>query len=325
MLSEQDGWLSNLEIVHGEQGLKDVAAHPDANTVLCAISGSAGLGPTLEALRHGKQIALATKEALVMAGQIIMQEARRQKIEILPVDSEHNAIHQCLRGERPSAIRRIILTASGGPFRNTPIEVFNDITPELALQHPVWQMGRKITIDSATMMNKGLEIIEAHWLFGVSPDTIEVLIHPQSTIHSLVEMIDGSVMAQLGIADMRMAIQYVLTYPTRRSSSLPSLDLKGLGRLEFESVDHQKFPCVRLAYNALRAGGTMPAVMNAANEIAVEAFLDGHIRFNGIAELTKRTMDAHSPVSLDSVETVLEADQQAREKARELITASVLH
>jgi 1-deoxy-D-xylulose-5-phosphate reductoisomerase len=311
--------IPKIEYVSGQQGLQLAASHPDSDTVVCAISGSAGLLPAMESVRSGKQLALATKEALVMAGEILIRESRRQNREILPIDSEHNAIHQCLRGENPESIRRLILTASGGPFRNTPLEEFHAITPDCALQHPTWQMGRKISIDSATLMNKGLEIIEAHWLFNIPSHAIEVLIHPQSAIHSMVEMIDGSVIAQLGIADMRVAIQYVLTYPARRTSHLPSLNLQALGRLEFEAPDLHRFPTVRLAYDALRVGGTMPAVLNAANEIAVQAFLDGRIGFMEIPVIIEKTMNQHAEQRLDSIETVLSAHHSARRAAESLI------
>jgi 1-deoxy-D-xylulose-5-phosphate reductoisomerase len=311
LLNGRARWQDNIEYVSGAEGLKLAATHPESDTVVCAISGSAGLLPALESVRHKKQLALATKEALVMAGEILIRESRLQERAILPIDSEHNAIHQCLRGENPDSVRRLILTASGGPFRTTPLDQFDSITPDCALRHPTWQMGRKISIDSATLMNKGLEVIEAHWLFDIQATAIEVLIHPQSTVHSMVEMIDGSVIAQLGIADMRVAIQYVLTYPSRRRNNLPSLDLTALGRLEFEAPDRRRFPTIRLAYEALHAGGTMPAVLNAANEIAVQAFLDGRIRFAEIPEVIEKTMQQHDRKQLDSIETVLEAHRSA--------------
>jgi 1-deoxy-D-xylulose-5-phosphate reductoisomerase len=319
LLNGRASWPLNIEFVHGSEGLRLAATHPDSDTVVCAISGSTGLLPAVESVRNGKQLALATKEALVMAGEILMRESRHRNRDILPIDSEHNAIHQCLRGENPEAVRRLILTASGGPFRNTPLRQFDSITPDCALRHPTWRMGRKISIDSATMMNKGLEVIEAHWLFDIPANAIEVLIHPQSTVHSMVEMIDGSVIAQLGIADMRVAIQYVLTYPARRRSNLPSLDLTALGRLDFEAPDLQRFPAVKLAYQALQEGGTMPAVLNAANEIAVQAFLEERIRFSEIPEVIEKTMQQHDKLPMDSLETVLEAHRSALLAAEQFV------
>jgi 1-deoxy-D-xylulose-5-phosphate reductoisomerase len=279
LLRGRDYPLALTRLAHGVEGHIEVSCHPETSMVLSAISGAAGLLPTFRALEHGKSIALANKETLVMAGQLMMRKAREKSVDILPVDSEHNAIHQCLRGGHRTEVRRLILTASGGPFREFSKERLRSVTLEEALNHPTWRMGRKITIDSATLMNKGLEVIEASLLFGVSADEVDIVIHPQSIVHSMVEFVDGSVLAQLGVTDMRTAIQYALTYPERWNSSLPSLDIQKLARLEFHEPDREKFPCLNLAYRALRAGGTAPAVLNAANEVAVDAFLSGGLVF----------------------------------------------
>jgi len=312
MLKNRRSNFHKIPIVWGMDGLKQAATIPEADTVLCAVSGASALVPVLEALRLGKQLALATKEILVMAGELVMRTAALHKLEIMPIDSEHNAILQCLRGEQRSSIRRIILTASGGPFLHLPMEQLSKVTPEVALRHPTWKMGKKITIDSATLMNKGLEVIEAHWLFGIPGEEVEVLIHPQSAVHSLVEMVDGSVIAQLGIADMRNAIQYALFHPHRRRNERPSLDLCHMGKLEFLAPDGKKFPCLELAYEAMRVGGTMPAVMNAANETAVRAFLEERIRFTEIARIIRITMEKHAAKTIHFLETALEADTWAR-------------
>lgn len=309
----------SLVLMDGTEGATAVATHPRAQLVVSAISGSKGLLPTYKAVEAGKNIAIANKETLVMAGNLIMNKARERNVEILPVDSEHNAIHQCLRGERRSDIKRFILTASGGPFFNTAKAELSEVTLAQALKHPRWEMGRKITIDSATLMNKGLEAIEAHWLFGATADEIDVVIHPQSTVHSLVELIDGSVIAQMGVTDMRMAIQYALMYPERSECKLPSFDLKKIGPLEFFEPDLDKFPCLELGYRSLRAGGTMPIVLNAANEVAVDAFLSEHIRFTDIPEIIEAVMNGHRVKPVDSMEAVLEADRLAREKAQALV------
>lgn len=302
---------SGCEVCTGPEGLVRVATHPDAELVVSAMVGGAGLLPTYSALQAGIDVALANKEVLVMAGEAMTREARG-KVRIIPVDSEHSAIFQCLNGERPAAVRRLILTASGGPFRERAAETFESITPEEALKHPNWEMGRKITIDSATLMNKGLEVIEARWLFGLEREKIHVLIHPQSVVHSMVEFVDGSVIAQMGIPDMRIPISYALNYPERLPNDLPSLDLAGIGSLDFRSPDTKKFPCLELAFEALRCGGTMPAVLNGANEIAVEAFLQGRLRFTGIPRMVEGMMKRHKLVPSASLEEVLEADGWVR-------------
>jgi len=322
-LLRQRGYpMSRTRFVYGIEGHIEVSCHPESSIVVSAISGAAGLLPTYRALEQGKSIALANKETLVMAGELMMQRSRQKGIPILPVDSEHNAIHQCLRGGQRQEIRRLILTAAGGPFRETPREQLASVTLEQALNHPTWRMGRKITIDSATLMNKGLEVIEASWLFGVKPDEIAVVVHPQSVVHSMVEFIDGSILAQLGLTDMRIAIQYALTYPERWNSPLPSLDIFQLQNLEFLEPDLEKFPCVDLAYRALRAGGTAPAVLNAANEVAVEAFLNNGIAFHEIPQIIKSVLDSHSPMPASNLESVLKADVWAREEARILSQSS---
>jgi 1-deoxy-D-xylulose-5-phosphate reductoisomerase len=302
----------------GAEGLIAAATHPDVDIVICASAGTAGLEAVLAAIEAGKRVALANKEVLVMAGALVTEAARRRGVAILPVDSEHNAIHQCLHGRDRSEIRRLILTASGGPFRTCSPEELTRVGPDAALRHPTWQMGRKITIDSATLMNKGLEVIEAHWLFDVPPDRIDVVIHPQSIVHSLVELNDGSVIAQLGVTDMRLPIQYACSYPERWEAALPALDLTRAGSLEFLDPDHDRFPCLRLAYAALRAGGTLPVVLNAANEIAVETFLEGKLGFTSIPRVIEATMNAHRVESVSSVRMVRQADDWARAHAREL-------
>jgi 1-deoxy-D-xylulose-5-phosphate reductoisomerase len=303
----------------GTEGLVAVATHPFVDIVICASAGTAGLEAVLAAIEAGKTIALANKEVLVMAGALVTAAAQRRGVTILPVDSEHNAIHQCLHGRQSAEVRRIILTASGGPFRDYPAEALERVGPEAALQHPTWQMGRKITIDSATLMNKGLEVIEAHWLFGVSADQIDVVIHPQSIVHSLVEMIDGSVIAQLGVTDMRLPIQYACSYPERWDGSLPSLDLTRAGQLEFLEPPHERFPCLGLAYAALKAGGTLPVVLNAANEIAVSAFLDHKLGFMAIPRVIQKAMQAHESEPVSTLQVVRQADAWAREYARDAV------
>jgi len=301
----------------GTSGLIAVATHPDVDIVICASSGTAGLEAVLAAIEAGKTIALANKEVLVMAGALVTAAARAHGVSILPVDSEHNAIHQCLHGRRTSEIRRLILTASGGPFRDHDPGALERVTPEAALRHPTWQMGRKITIDSATLMNKGLEVIEAHWLFGVGPDQIDVVIHPQSVVHSMVELTDGSIIAQLGVTDMRLPIQYACSYPDRWEAALPSLDLARCGRLDFFPPPHETFPCLGLAYRALRSGGSLPVVLNAANEVAVDAFLDGKLGFTSIPRVIARTMDAHDATAVNTLDVVRRVDAWARDRARD--------
>ena len=299
----------------GDSGLVAVATHEQAEIVVSATVGAVGFVPTLRAIEAGKRVALANKETLVMAGELMMAAAQRSGAEILPVDSEHNAIHQCLRGESRSEVKRLIITASGGPFRNkSKIEIEN-ATREEALNHPNWKMGDKITIDSATLMNKGLEVIEAKWLFGFEADQISVIVHPQSVVHSMVEMVDGSIIAQMGVTDMRHAIQYALTYPTRTANCTPPLDLSQLSHLDFEEPDIERFPCLDLAYRALKFGGTMPTALNAANETAVQAFLDGKIRLSEIADINRSVMNDHEPLQVTSLETVLETDKWARSRA----------
>jgi len=303
---------------HGTDGLVAVATHPDADIVLCASSGTAALEAVLAAIEAGKAIALANKEVLVMAGALMTGAARRRGVPILPVDSEHNAIHQCLHGRSPAEVRRLVLTASGGPFRGQSPAELEEVGPDDALRHPTWRMGRKITIDSATLMNKGLEVIEAHWLFGVDADAIDVMIHPQSVVHSMVELVDGSILAQLGVTDMRLPIQYAFSYPERWASPLPPLDLAACGRLDFHLPDHDSFPGLRLAYRALRAGGGLPVVLNAANEVAVEAFLGGRLRFTAIPTLIERTMNAHEPAPVTTLKAVRDVDAWARGYSHEL-------
>src|SRR5438105_24659 len=281
------------QIVVGEEGLVEVATHTRADCVVSATVGAVGFVPTLRALEAGKRVALANKETLVMAGELMTRAAEKSGAELLPVDSEHNALHQCLRGEKRSEVRRIILTASGGPFRTRSKSEMNSATVSEAMKHPTWNMGAKITIDSATLMNKGLEVIEAHWLFGFDADEISIVVHPESVVHSMIELVDGSVIAQMGVTDMRHAIQYALTYPERYDSELPPLDLARLSSLHFESPDLERFPCISLAYRALRTGGTLPAAMNAANEEAVQAFINERIGITDIPLVIESVMDNH--------------------------------
>lgn len=305
------------EIQHGEAGLLAVATHPGAATLVSAAVGVVGLAATYAAVRAGKQVALSNKEVLVAAGEIVMAAARQANVEILPVDSEHNAIHQCLRAGQRKEVKRLILTASGGPFRKMPLAQMASATPEQALAHPNWRMGRRITIDSATLVNKGFEVIEAHWLFDVRPDQIDVVVHPQSTIHSMVEYVDGSILAQLGPTDMRMPIQYALTYPERAASNEVALDLGKLRRLDFEKVSSRRFPSLRLAREALRKKGAYPCAFNAADEVAVEAFLERRIPFMGIAEVIERVLDRTPRIKPATINDVLAADSAARRMARE--------
>ena len=307
----------------GPEGLLAVATHPDVDLVLCASSGTAALDATLAAIEAGKTVALANKEVLVMAGGVMMTAARRRGVAILPVDSEHNAIHQCLRGHDPADVRRLILTASGGPFRTRAAANLAAVTPEEALDHPTWNMGPKITIDSATLMNKGLEVIEARWLFDTPPERIDVVVHPQSIVHSLVELCDGSLIAQLGVTDMQLPIQYAFSYPDRWESPLPPLDLVRSGRLEFDRPDVSRFPCLAHAYHALRGPASLPIILNAANELAVAAFLARRMPFDGIPVVIEQALDAGERLATGGVETlaaVREVDAWARRQTAELVS-----
>jgi 1-deoxy-D-xylulose-5-phosphate reductoisomerase len=308
------------EILAGPKGILTVATHPDADMVVAALVGAAGLAPTLAAIRAGKTIALANKEALVMSGELMTREAKKHRVQILPVDSEHNAVFQALQGHPREQVKRIILTASGGPFLHRPVQELGNVTVEEALRHPTWKMGNKITVDSATLMNKGLEVIEARWLFDLPPEQVSVIIHPQSIVHSMVEYRDGSVLAQLGIPDMAIPISYILAYPDRLPlSHLPALDLAAAAQLTFLQPDMSKFPCLALAYEALARGGTCPAVLNAANEVAVESFLAGRIRFTEIAALNKQVLEAHEPQPVTDLEALMDTDRWARIQAREAL------
>jgi 1-deoxy-D-xylulose-5-phosphate reductoisomerase len=316
------------DVMAGDAGLDAVAAHPDATDVMAAIVGAAGLLPTLAAVRQGRRVLLANKEALVVAGALFMQAARASGATVLPIDSEHNAIFQCMptdftRGLTEVGVARILLTASGGPFREHSLEQLQDVTPDQACAHPNWDMGRKISIDSATMMNKGLEVIEACWLFDARPSQIQVVVHPQSVIHSLVAYVDGSVLAQLGNPDMRTPIAHALAWPARHAAGVDPLDLFEVARLEFEPPDLQRFPCLRLAFAAVDAGGTAPVVLNAANEIAVARFLDGELGFTGIAELVERALEAHPQDPADDLDQLLAVDRSARRLAEQLLPAAV--
>ncbi len=306
-------------IVWGADGLLSTATHADADMVMAALVGAIGLPPTLAAIRAGKDVALANKEALVVSGELMTREAVQYGVQLLPVDSEHNAVFQALHGHKQERVKRIILTASGGPFLHRPAEDFRTIRIEEALQHPTWKMGNKITIDSATLMNKGLEVIEARWLFSLPPEQVSVIVHPQSIVHSLVEYVDGSVLAQLGIPDMRVPISYILAYPDRLPlTHLPQLNLTEAARLEFVEPDYDKFPCLGLAYTALERGGTCPAALNAANEVSVASFLSGRIAFTDIADINKQVLTAHAVQPVKDLESVLEADGWARVQARKI-------
>src|SRR5438093_7581943 len=303
------------QIFTGEEGLREIACLTDTDIVLVAIVGTGGLRPALAAIEAGKDLAVASKEILVMAGEIVMREARDNNVHVLPVDSEHNAIFQCLEGKSSLDVRRIILTASGGQFREAPRKDFDSITPEQALKHPTWNMGPKITIDSATLFNKGLEMIEAHWLFGVEMKRVEVVIHPQSIVHSMVEFADGSTLAQLSYSNMCFPIQYAVTWPDRVPITLPPLDFRKLSKLEFFTPRYEDFPALNLARRAGETGGTLPAVMNAANEVAVAAFLNRHLRFPQIWETVAQVMDRHRTVAHPDLDAILAADQWARAEA----------
>ncbi|MEE8218266.1 MAG: 1-deoxy-D-xylulose-5-phosphate reductoisomerase [Vicinamibacteria bacterium] len=311
--------LRGVRALVGEAGMVEVATHDEAATVVAAAVGAVGLVPTYRALEAGKDVALANKETLVMAGELMLARARETGARLLPIDSEHCALHQCLDGRRPDEVRRLLLTASGGPFRNRPRETFDRITQEEALAHPTWNMGPKISIDSATMMNKGLEVIEARWLFGLPSDRIEILIHPQSIIHSMVEFVDGTVLAQVSVTDMRVPIQYALSYPDRWEGAIPGMDFSQAMQLELLPPDRERFPCLGLAYRALEAGGTAPASLNAANEVAVAAFLDGKAPFGAIPETIQGVLEAEPPSATRSLEDVLDADRRARERARQVL------
>ena len=300
----------------GAEGLARMVEETDADMVLVAIVGTAGLAPALAALRSGKDLAVASKEILVLAGSAVMAEAKKRKRQVLPVDSEHNAIFQCLQGANEKEVRKVILTASGGPFRQSRAAELEKVTVAQALKHPTWSMGKKITIDSATMFNKGLEMIEAHWLFGLPMKQVEVVVHPQSIVHSMVEFIDGSVLAQLSVTDMCFPIQYAVTFPERMPSGLPPLDLAKLGSLTFEAPDEKRFPALRLAREAGEAGGTLPGVFNAANEVAVEAFLAEQIPFPRIWGMVEEVMQKHSTLSSPDLEAIIEADRWARSEAK---------
>lgn len=309
----------HLEFVQGEEGLRAVATHPEADMVVSALVGAAGLLPTLAAVGAHKDIALANKEALVMAGRLLTKEARSKGVRILPVDSEHSAIFQALQGHRKEDVKRIILTASGGAFLSLPVEQLDEVTPEQAVVHPNWRMGQKITVDSASLMNKALEVIEARWLFDIPPSRIQVQIHPQSIVHSMVEYIDGSIIAQMGVPDMQLPIAYALSYPERLKLGIPPLDLCKVGPLTFMAPDPKRFPALELAYQVLEAGGTLPAVLNGANEEAVMAFLRGEIRFTKIVELVRRVVENFSAGDGEALEEVLDADRRARRAVRDLI------
>ena len=304
---------------HGREGMFAVATHPQVDFVVSAAVGVVGLEATYEAIRLGKQVALSNKEVLVAAGELVMAAAAQTGRELLPVDSEHNAIHQCLRGGARSEVKKIVLTASGGPFRRTPLAQLAGVTPEQALAHPNWRMGNRITIDSATMMNKGFEVIEARWLFGMRPDQIEVVIHPQSTVHSMVEFADGSILAQLGPTDMRMPIQYALTYPERVASNQVALDWPRLRRLDFEKVSARRFPCLRLAREALQKGGALPCALNAADEVAVAAFLERRLPFLGIPAVIENVLERTPRMRFEKMDDVIAADSEARRMAREAV------
>lgn len=314
--------LPNQKIVFGIEGIKEAASLPSANFVVSAMVGSLGLIPTESAIIAGKDVGLANKEALVSGGELIMRLAKEKNVRLLPIDSEHSAIFQCLNGEKKDAVSRIILTASGGPFRNMPLEALNEITPEEALKHPNWKMGPKITIDCSTLMNKGLEMIEARWLFGIPPEKIEVIVHPESIIHSMVEFCDGSMMAQMSLPNMVLPIQYALTFPERRPGLTKPFDFIQHKRLEFSLPDFAKFRCLKLTYDSLKIGGSMPCFMNAANEVLVNSFLERKIRWMEIAELLESLMQDHEVQGAATLEEIMEVDQQARRAAELLVNSS---
>ena len=315
------------EVLSGLEGLIAVSSHQAVDAVMAAIVGAAGLQPTLAAAQAGKRVLLANKEALVMSGTLFMDAIKQNQAELLPIDSEHNAIFQCMptnynSGLQQVGVERILLTGSGGPFRTTPLEQLANVTPEQACAHPNWDMGRKISVDSATMMNKGLELIEACWLFNTTPDTVQIVVHPQSVIHSMVEYVDGSVLAQMGQPDMRTPIAYAMAWPERMDSGVSRLDLFEIAQLDFEKPDVSRFPCLRLADEAMRQGGTAPAILNADNEIAVQAFLDKRLKFTGIAELVEHVLTRTTSHDASQLETILEDDVRARQQAEEYVQQS---
>ena len=311
------------EILSGLEGALDVVSRDGVDMVLSALVGFAGLRPTLRALEAGKDVALANKETLVVGGDLVMAAARNARVQLLPVDSEHSAIFQCLRGEDPRTVARLVLTASGGPFLALPREKFGSVTVAEALNHPTWRMGSKITIDSATLMNKGLEVIEAYWLFGIPPEKIEVVVHPQSVIHSMVEFVDGSMKAQMGVPDMKLPILYALAYPERQPSASRRVDFTSLGALTFQAPDTEKFECLSLAFRALESGGTAPAVMNAANEVAVQMFLDGEIPFSAIPLVIRESLERHTPLERFTMDDLERIDGDTRRQARHAPAATL--
>jgi len=313
----------SIEILAGEEGLIAAATYDKTDMVVSSIAGSPGLVPTFEAIKAGKDIALATKEALVMAGKIVMEEASRQGVKIIPVDSEHSAVFQCLHGRSMDEVSKVILTASGGPFRNRKPSDLVSVTPAEALKHPNWEMGRKITIDSATLMNKGLEVVEARWLFDLPIEKIGVIIHPQSIVHSMVEFIDSSVIAQLSLPDMKGPISYALSYPARYGDVLPSLNLAEIKELTFEEPDRERYPSLDLTFKALKEGGTMPCVFNSANEVAVDAFLEEKILFTDITRIVSNTMDSHKTSKYETIDEVVEVSEWAKQMANELIMEKI--
>jgi 1-deoxy-D-xylulose-5-phosphate reductoisomerase len=321
-LREKLGGNSKTEVLAGSEGYIKLATLEEVDTVISAMSGAVGLIPTYAAIEAGKDIALANKETMVMAGPVVMDHAKERGISLLPIDSEHSAIFQALQGHYREDLSRIILTASGGPFKDFPREKLEKTTPEEALKHPNWEMGKKISIDSATLMNKGLEAIEAKWLFGVKMDQIDIVIHPESIVHSMVEYVDGSIIAQLGIPDMVTPISYALSYPRHMKTNLPSLRLEELGTLTFQKPDMERFRCLALAFKASEIGGSMPAVLNGANEVAVESFLNGRIGFLQIPSLVEKTMEEHEAFSIDNIEKVIEADRWARETTEKFLHES---
>jgi 1-deoxy-D-xylulose-5-phosphate reductoisomerase len=314
--------VNGLRILAGAEGINSVASYEQSDFVISSIVGSAGLMPTMAAIRAGKTVGLANKEALVMAGEIVMAEARKRGVKIIPVDSEHSAVFQCIEGHKKAGIRRIILTASGGPFVGRKKTELKDITAKEALKHPNWSMGKKISIDSATLMNKGLEVIEACWLFDMPPDKVSVLVHPQSIVHSLVEFIDRSCLAQMSMPDMKGPISYALSYPDRIGDPIAPLELDTVGGLTFMKPDYETFPCLSYAYDAIKAGGTMPCVLNASNEVAVNAFLQGRIGFDGISFVVRKTVDSHKTSPVAELQDVMDADRWSRETAEKCIKES---